>query len=203
MFFEDTDSLRASLIYPGGVIVMPPLLLTSAVIGGTIGAACGVPESEIETGAAIIESIAASSSPAEAIGTALASHLQAPRSTSGGVELVTDVRFQGLRVRDAISRPHGVWASANRSGQRPGAPTYASSSSLPALNPRLALAVILVVSARRADDGANLGDIVVEYESVPRRFSAWAADNRALLRREFEEARREMLEALCCNARRR
>lgn len=182
---------------------MPPLLLTAAVIGGTIAAVQGVPQAEIEEGAATIASIAANSSLAESLGTALADHLRAAHPFSGEVELVTDVRFQGLRVRDAVSRPAGVRAPANRPGANAYVRPYSASNSWPSINPRLALTVVLVVSARRTDDGANLGDIVVEYESVPRRFDAWVAESGAPLRREFEEARREMLEVLCVNARRR
>lgn len=203
LFVRDGDALRASLVYPGAIIVMPPLLLTSAVVGGTIAAVCGVPEGEIREGAATIESIAAQGGLAESIGVTLAGHLQSGGATAGGVEVLTELRFQGLRERDEVSRPYAVQSGARRAGTRSPAPANQPANGLPTINPRLALAVVLVVSARSTYDGADFGHIVVEYESVPRRFGAWTDNNGAQLRREFEEARREMLEALCVNARRR
>jgi hypothetical protein len=134
------------------------------------------------------------------IGQALSAHLRPAQP--GGEEpwLQVKLLFQGLRIRDKVA-PRIVAASPVQNTRQPvrtQAPPPART--FPAINPPVSVVFILGVAADRAGDGKSLGSISIQYESVPRKFSRWADDDARLIRREFELAQQELLEALCVNA---
>lgn len=95
----------------------------------------------------------------------------APHPLAGtGVDVVVGLRvtFLGFRARTD--------------------PRIHSTGDMEKINPSLALVVSADIVAVQVSDWTHLGGSTLRYESSPRKFTAWAAENAAPLRREMEAA---------------
>jgi hypothetical protein len=100
----------------------------------------------------------------------------APHPLAGtGIDTLISIRvaFQGFQVR-----PN---------------PNVRSTGDLELINPPLALTLTVDISALRVRDWVPLGGLTLSYESLPSKFTEWAAGDATALRREGEQALQEIL----------
>lgn len=177
-----------------------PLAAPFMVLGAAAGAILGLDGVEAQAAAARIVAATDGLRLHETIGQALSAHLSPTQPGGNEACLQVKLLFQGLRVRDKVA-PRIVAASPVQNPRQPvrtQAPPPART--FPAVNPPVSVVFVLGVAADRAGDGQSLGSISIQYESVPRKFSEWADADARLIRREFELAQQELLEALFVNA---
>jgi hypothetical protein len=177
-----------------------PFGLPYMMLGATAGALRGLDGVDAQAGAARILATSECIHLHETIGRALATHLRPTQPGGDEAWLQVKLLFQGLRIRDKVAPPIVAVPRARDTTQS--ARTRSPPPDMPfaSVNPPVSVVFILGIAADRAADGKSLGSISVQYESVPRMFSEWAEDDARLIRREFELAQQDLLEALFVNA---
>lgn len=207
-----SEGAKAMLADPHGAMLFP----VGYAMGGIVGGILGVDQGELKVATQTIRAAAQEFHFAERMAWAIGEHVNASHPgrirdladnipmESGAVQgLLRHHAGVGLTWIKPSPAPHplsgtevdtviGIRVAFQGFQARPN-PNISSTGDVELFNPPLVLVLIADVSAVRVRDWANLGGLTVSYESAPRKFTEWAADNAQPLRRESEAGLRELL----------
>lgn len=207
-----SEGARGVLADPHGAMLFP----LGYAVGGIIGGLLGVDEGELKAATHSISAAARDIHFDERMAVAIREHIngiypgrihdladnipmesrevqgQLLRDTGGGLTWIRPSPaphpLTGTRVDTVIGIRlafQGFQARQN--------PSIRSTGDVELFNPPLVLVLIADVSVVRVGDWASLGGLTVSYESAPRKFTEWAAENAQPFRRESEAGLQELL----------
>lgn len=206
------EGAKAMLADPHGVMLFP----LGYAMGGIVGGILGVDQGELNAATRIIRAAAQEFHFDERMAWTIREHIST--SHPGGIrDLADNIPMESGAVQGLLRHhagvgltwikpppaPHplagtqvdtviGIRVTFQGFQARPN-PHVSSTGDVELFNPPLALVLIADVSAVRVGDWANLGGLTVSYESVPRKYTEWAAADALPLRRECEAGLQELL----------
>lgn len=207
------EGAKAMLADPHGAVLFP----LGYAVGGIVGGILGVDPDELKVATQTIRAAAQGFHFDERLSWAIKEHVNA--SHPGRIRDLEDNipmehgAVQGLLRRHAGGRlawikpspaPHplagtqvdtviGIRVAFQGFQARPN-PNVSSTGDVELFNPPLALVLLADVTVVRVGDWVDLGGLTVSYESVPRKFTDWAAENAQAFRRESEAGLQQLLD---------
>jgi hypothetical protein len=206
------EGAKGMLADPHGATLFP----LGYVIGGIVGGILGVDEDELKVATQSIRAAARDIHFDEQLAWKIKEHVDAnhpgrildladniPMESSAVQGLLRCESGGGLTWIKSPPAPHplagtqvdtviGIRVAFQGFQARPN-PNVRSTGDLELFNPPLALVLIADVSAVRVGDWFDLGGLTVTYESVPKIFTEWAAEDALPLRRESEAGLKELI----------
>lgn len=208
---EMKEDLQGQPIDPAAAIILPVVPLLNSISASLLGGALGLSESELESSVRSISSALRDNPVDERVGASLALRLDSLRPGSihplaagvpaeilapGGVVRWDNTRRIERRRPGASAHPLAGsnvtavvgWRISALGFSPTGLPARPGTYQMNEFNPQQRLILAVDLTAVRTDDWSGLGGITVIYESLPRKFNVWAANDARLLRSELEAA---------------
>ena len=206
------EGAKAMLADPHGAVLFP----LGYAVGGIVGGILGIDPGELKVATQTIRAAAEEFHFDELLSEAIKEHVNA--SHPGGIrDLADNIPLESRPVQGLLRHhagagltwikpppaPHplvgtpvdtviGIRVTFQGFQARPN-PNVSSTDDVELFNPPLVLVLLADVTAVRVGDWADLGGLTVSYESVPRKFTEWAAENAQPFRRECEAGLQELL----------